>query len=273
MNSWDVIVVLIGTQLLVFRPDEEWGPHCTAAGRKKSVRCRESLLDLGGSGWLEVGVAGADGFVDIYNTLADDDCWLKQRCPDHLDSEHALLAPEWTFFGPERDADLIRRPYPFWTPRGVTGQWPSYVADSSGRTRIEPVQASLVAADGTQDDAQLDLLTRALAVKVEPDARSALYRYYDEKDRLLYIGITDRLLSRTEAHILGSSWMDYAVRSTIARYPTRREAAEAETAAIKAEQPLFNDIHNRSPEAKARLVQFLIEHGRADLLSPSVSRG
>jgi hypothetical protein len=269
VNSWDEIVVLVGTQLLVFRPEEVWGPHCTAAGRKKSVRCRESLLDLGGSGWLEVGVAGADGFVDIYNTLADDDCWLKQRCPDHLDSEHALLAPEWTFFDPGRDADLIRRPYPFWTPQGVTGQWPPYVVDASGT----PVQAPLDAADGTQDDVQLDLLTRAMAIKVEPDARTALYRYYDEKDRLLYVGITDHLLGRTGAHIIGSSWMDYAVRSTIARYSAREEAVAAETAAIKAEQPLFNDIHNRTPEAKARLVAFLIEHGRADLLAPSVSRG
>lgn len=263
------VMVLIGSQLLVFRPEEEWGPHCTAAGKKKSLRCRESLLDLGYRGWLEVGVAGADGFVDIFNTLADDDCWLKQRCPDHLDSEHAVLAPEWTFFDPERDADLIRRPWPTWTPHGVTGCWPSRVAANSGRAG----PGAAPAAPDHGEAEKLELLTRALAAKVEPCTETALYRFYDEKDRLLYVGITDTLLGRVGAHILGSSWMDYAARSTIKRYPDRKEASEAETAAIKTERPLFNDIHNRTPEARARLVEFLIEHGRADLLAPSVSRG
>jgi hypothetical protein len=102
---------------------------------------------------------------------------------------------------------------------------------------------------------------------------TALYRYYDELDNLLYIGISYGLSGRVSSHIGGSSWMEFAVRSTITRYPSRAEAAEAEEAAIKAEHPLFNHTHNNSPQARQRLVEYLIEHDRLDLLMPSVSRG
>lgn len=102
---------------------------------------------------------------------------------------------------------------------------------------------------------------------------TALYRYFDEADLLLYVGISDRLRSRTGSHIAGSSWMDFAVRSTIERHPTRAIALEAEEAAIHAEHPLFNHQHNDTPEARRALVEYLIKHDRLDLLAPAVSRG
>jgi hypothetical protein len=255
------LIVRIGNQLIVFRAEGNDGPRCTAMAKTRGERCRVSLMYLEGCMFQEVIISGADGWVYALPAgKVDSECWVRQRCPKHLDSERAVTAPEWTLFDFPRDADLISRLWPIWTPQGVGGAreaWPEASAAPSA-----PV-----------NDEQLDLLTRALAVKVEPDAATALYRYFDEKDRLLYVGITDHLLGRTEAHVLGSSWMDYAVRSTIARYPTRREAEDAERAAIKAERPLFNDIHNRTPEARKRLVEYLVEHGRIDLLTPSVSRG
>jgi len=261
MSQENGLIVRLGNQLLVFRTGNDDSPRCTAAARAKGERCRVALMYLEDCMFQEVVISGADGWVYALPAgRIDRECWIRQRCPKHLDSERAVSAPEWTLFDFPRDADLISCLWPIWTPQGVDG----------GREVRAEASATRPAA---VNEEQLDLLARALAVKVEPDATTALYRYFDEKDRLLYVGITDHLLGRTGAHILGSSWMDYAVRSTITRYPSRAEAAAAETAAIKTEQPLFNDVHNRTPEAKARLVEFLIEHGRADLLAPSVSRG
>lgn len=105
-----------------------------------------------------------------------------------------------------------------------------------------------------------------------PPRTPALYRYYDERDRLLYIGITDELTGRVSDHVDGSSWMDFSARSTITRYADRKEAATAEVEAIKAERPLFNKQHNNTPEARRRLVEYLVERDRLDLLAPAVSR-
>lgn len=264
------LAVRIGNQLLVYRSEDQYGPYCTAAIKSRKKRCSASLLYLdGGSGWEEVCIGGADGFVTVPITGdIDEECWIRQRCPKHLHDDRVAVAPEWTFFDLVRDAGLINRRWPVWTPLGVTGRRPTVhelyagKVESFGERGLEPAT-----------DEQADLLVRAFAAEVEPDSATALYRFYDEKDRLLYIGITDDLLVRLKSHILASSWMDYAARAAIERCPTRKEAADAETAAIKAEQPLFNDIHNRTAEARARLVEFLIEHGRADLLAPYVSRG
>lgn len=102
---------------------------------------------------------------------------------------------------------------------------------------------------------------------------TALYRWYDADDTLLYIGITNDPHVRQSAHAKKSSWADFAVRGTIERFPSRPEAEAAEKAAIEAERPLFNHVHNDTPEARARLVAYLIQHGRMDLLAPAVSRG
>jgi predicted GIY-YIG superfamily endonuclease len=107
----------------------------------------------------------------------------------------------------------------------------------------------------------------------EPSPETALYRWWDAADLLLYIGISDELSNRVNGHAKESSWMEFAARSTITRYPSRAEAAAAEVAAIKSERPLFNQKHNNSPEARQRLVEYLIEHERLDLLAPAVSRG
>ncbi len=101
---------------------------------------------------------------------------------------------------------------------------------------------------------------------------TALYRWYDDQDRLLYVGISDELSGRVIGHTKESSWMDFAARSTITRYPCREDGAEAEIEAIKTEQPLFNQVHNNAPAARRRLVEYLVEHDRLDLLTPAVSR-
>lgn len=97
----------------------------------------------------------------------------------------------------------------------------------------------------------------------------ALYRYFDDADRLLYVGISGALEVREAAHISRSRWMELAARSTIQRYATEADVLDAEETAIKAERPLFNVTHNDTPEARERLRAFLAEIGRIDLLRPA----
>lgn len=106
------------------------------------------------------------------------------------------------------------------------------------------------------------------------DAReTALYRWWDDADVLLYIGIADRIGSRTKDHAKGSTWMEFAVRSSVERFPRRSTALAAEESAIKAERPIFNDQHNRTAEARRRQIEYLIARERFDLLAPAISRG
>lgn len=100
----------------------------------------------------------------------------------------------------------------------------------------------------------------------------ALYRYFDQGDRLLYIGISGNVPVRETTHIGRSRWMELAAGSKIKRYGTADEALAAEAAAIKAEHPLFNVQHNDTPEAWARLWDYLDEIGRPDLLTPKQRR-
>ncbi|MFI1194147.1 GIY-YIG nuclease family protein [Micromonospora sp. NPDC020750] len=102
---------------------------------------------------------------------------------------------------------------------------------------------------------------------------TVLYFWYDAAGVLLYIGITRDLAVRQTNHAKRSSWSVFARRCEVEPFPSRREAEVAEKAAIEQHRPLFNRQHNDTPEARARLVAYLIEHGRVDLLAPAVSRG
>lgn len=98
------------------------------------------------------------------------------------------------------------------------------------------------------------------------DGPTALYRYFDDKDRLLYVGISGSLVNREQAHISASIWMEWTARSTVERYPSRDEALKAERGAIETEQPVFNCRHNDTPESREWLKAYLREMGRIDLL-------
>jgi predicted GIY-YIG superfamily endonuclease len=94
----------------------------------------------------------------------------------------------------------------------------------------------------------------------------ALYRYFDEADRLLYAGRTIDMARRTSSHIARSDWMQFAARSTIRKYPSHRELCDAERKAIETEHPIFNRQFNDTPEAAERLRGYLEEVGRPDLI-------
>lgn len=77
-----------------------------------------------------------------------------------------------------------------------------------------------------------------------PQSPHALYRFFDRTDVLLYIGISVNLPARLRQHSGGKPWWLTVARISVEYYPSRDEALAAERAAIKAERPLFNDVHN-----------------------------
>lgn len=92
----------------------------------------------------------------------------------------------------------------------------------------------------------------------EPDGNApalteptALYRFYDANDQLLYIGVSLEIAWRWRSHSRTKPWWTTVARATIDHYDTRRGALAAERAAIKAERPLWNVTHNQAGVAVA----------------------
>lgn len=67
-----------------------------------------------------------------------------------------------------------------------------------------------------------------------------LYRAYDDRDRLLYVGISDGAFIRLAQHAASAPWTVYAVRITLERYVRRGDAEDAERRAIATEDPVWN---------------------------------
>ncbi|BAL87188.1 hypothetical protein AMIS_19680 [Actinoplanes missouriensis 431] len=72
-----------------------------------------------------------------------------------------------------------------------------------------------------------------------------LYRFYDAHGILLYIGITGDAAARWSNHSRKKPWWPLVRRIEIEPYATRTEVEVTEKAAILAERPMCNVIHNR----------------------------
>lgn len=80
-----------------------------------------------------------------------------------------------------------------------------------------------------------------------------VYRAYDERGELLYIGCTNRVTRRHEEHVKGSAWMRYAARFTMAGPYEYHVAYRKESAAIATDEPWFNcQIVDRTAKARRR---------------------
>ncbi|MGW4075970.1 GntR family transcriptional regulator [Streptomyces asiaticus] len=73
--------------------------------------------------------------------------------------------------------------------------------------------------------------------------RTALYRLYDAKGVLLYVGIARDPKRRWKQHAVDSDWWPQVTSKTTAWFDRRESAEQAERVAIKAEGPLFNRAH------------------------------
>lgn len=69
---------------------------------------------------------------------------------------------------------------------------------------------------------------------------TTLYRFYDAKDRLLYVGISKAPLARLDQHRHDKPWWTDVARMTLEHHATREAASRAEIAAIRSESPMYN---------------------------------
>lgn len=88
--------------------------------------------------------------------------------------------------------------------------------------------------------------------------KTALYRHYDDRGVLLYVGIATNPVSRTDSHRRSSRWASLSVRLDIEWFDTRREALGAESVAIKSEGPVFN-IQGSSRENREKAIDYLFD--------------
>jgi predicted GIY-YIG superfamily endonuclease len=76
--------------------------------------------------------------------------------------------------------------------------------------------------------------------------KTSLYRYYDKRKRLLYIGISINPFKRLSQHKRDKSWEHLIHDIKIETFKTRKEAFIEEEKAIKSENPRWNKIHNKN---------------------------
>jgi excisionase family DNA binding protein len=76
---------------------------------------------------------------------------------------------------------------------------------------------------------------------------TALYRLFGDDDALLYIGVAKTFGVRWHQHEQSQPWWPEVRRQTIDWHPDREDAEDAERAAIKAERPKYNVVHNGAP--------------------------
>lgn len=86
------------------------------------------------------------------------------------------------------------------------------------------------------------------------NTRTELYRHFDDKGQLLYVGVSLSTCTRLAGHRVTACWFDLISRIEIERFETREAALSAEIRAIKDERPIYNDTHaamrRMKPEGK-----------------------
>lgn len=74
-----------------------------------------------------------------------------------------------------------------------------------------------------------------------------LYRHFDAKGKLLYVGISRNSGMRFAGHRRNSAWAHLSTRMTVEMFPSRLAASIAELKAIENEKPLHNKAHLERP--------------------------
>ena len=82
-------------------------------------------------------------------------------------------------------------------------------------------------------------------LEIEDGKRTALYRHFDAKGNLLYIGISASAMARMCQHKQAAyKWTDDIATMTVEWLDSRYSALRAERDAIIAEKPMYNINHN-----------------------------
>jgi len=87
---------------------------------------------------------------------------------------------------------------------------------------------------------------RWAVVRKSLDSRPhTLYRFFDHRGELLYIGVSAALLNRLNQHRESRPWWCDVANVDLEHFETREEAFDAERNAIVVEKPTHNVHHNR----------------------------
>lgn len=79
-----------------------------------------------------------------------------------------------------------------------------------------------------------------------------LYRLYNDKDELLYIGISKSAIHRLHQHLETQPWAEQIAKQTIERFASRQKLESAERKAILKEKPKHNITYNDANAYTAR---------------------
>jgi len=67
-----------------------------------------------------------------------------------------------------------------------------------------------------------------------------LYRLWDSRGALLYVGVSNNWMRRLDQHAKGKDWSPQVVRVTTQAFDSREAALQAESSAIQLEGPIHN---------------------------------
>ena len=82
------------------------------------------------------------------------------------------------------------------------------------------------------------------------EIKQHLYRHFDERGKLLYVGVSLSAIQRLAQHKHHSHWFNSIEKITIEQFPSREEALDAEKIAIQKEGPLHNPALKNIPDPK-----------------------
>lgn len=105
--------------------------------------------------------------------------------------------------------------------------------------------------------------------------RTAVYRFFDADDALLYVGVTQDFLARRQQHASTKGWWPEVRRHVVDWFDSPADALEVELEAIKGERPRYNvaitNQHYRGARPVARGLKFMGTAEIRDMLG-AVSR-
>lgn len=113
-------------------------------------------------------------------------------------------------------------------------------------TSTEYDRIALVADSLGVDYEHAKRITSRVAASDSPSQTVSLYRYFDSRGELLYVGIAADPGARNDQHRRSSPWFRFVADRRVEVYVNRSAALEAESLAIKSERPIFNDAQNRA---------------------------
>lgn len=87
---------------------------------------------------------------------------------------------------------------------------------------------------------------------------TSVYRYYDGRGALLYVGITSRGMKRNQEHNHSQDWWRFTATQTIEHYERREDAERRERELIREFRPPFNTAHN--PDHLAFRMAYLLSY-------------